>query len=310
VTDIDDIWDDDEDRQQFERRHTTPSATPESVAALSTEDVARQLDGFSIIWDTGVLEVEDPSEMSRRAAALLRAQAAEIARLTAALEAKAQEVSTLEGEVEDYRSSYVDRNDRAEEAEARAAALEAQVQALTKAVEPFCRTQVWEHIDSDEVITRASLYGVKVSAGAFRRAHAVLSEIRAALSPAPAQAQDVPPLVFDYTNWRGETGTRRAIPLRIYHGATEWHPEPQWLLEARDVDKDAVRAFAIKDMRPAQAQDAGAVVAEMARCLEAHAGYWRHAVWPMDFTPLRKQLLDVIAKARAAGLSTDGGERG
>ena len=54
-------------------------------------------------------------------------------------------------------------------------------------------------------------------------------------------------VTFGYTNWRGETGLREAIPDRIFWGATEWHPEPQWLLEAWDCDKQALRAFALSD---------------------------------------------------------------
>ncbi len=56
-------------------------------------------------------------------------------------------------------------------------------------------------------------------------------------------------LSFWYKNYRGELSERVAIPIRIYHGATEWHPEPQWLLEAWDMEKDAVRAFAMSDMQ-------------------------------------------------------------
>jgi len=55
------------------------------------------------------------------------------------------------------------------------------------------------------------------------------------------------PLTFTYRNWRGEIAERRAIPRRVYFGATEWHPEPQWLLRALDVDKGAERDFALKD---------------------------------------------------------------
>lgn len=51
-----------------------------------------------------------------------------------------------------------------------------------------------------------------------------------------------------YTNWRGETGVRRIIPKGIKFGANEWHPEPQWLLEALDIEKNADRAFALKDI--------------------------------------------------------------
>lgn len=52
-----------------------------------------------------------------------------------------------------------------------------------------------------------------------------------------------------YTNYRGETTTRKIQPSRLFWGSTEWHPEPQWLLEAWDFGKSAVRVFALKDMR-------------------------------------------------------------
>lgn len=51
-----------------------------------------------------------------------------------------------------------------------------------------------------------------------------------------------------YTNYRGETGVRRIIPIEIRFVSTEWHPEPQWVMEAYDVDKGAQRSFAIKDI--------------------------------------------------------------
>ena len=51
-----------------------------------------------------------------------------------------------------------------------------------------------------------------------------------------------------YTNWKGETSTRRIEPLFIHYGSNEWHPESQWLLRAFDVDKKAERDFAVKDI--------------------------------------------------------------
>jgi predicted DNA-binding transcriptional regulator YafY len=55
-------------------------------------------------------------------------------------------------------------------------------------------------------------------------------------------------VIIRYTNYRGETADRRIIPIRIRYGSTKWHPEPQWLLEAFDIDRDAGRAFALKDV--------------------------------------------------------------
>lgn len=58
---------------------------------------------------------------------------------------------------------------------------------------------------------------------------------------------DVPPLRITYRNWRGEVGERNIIPHSVWFGATEWHPEPQWLLSALDTDKGAARDFALAD---------------------------------------------------------------
>jgi predicted DNA-binding transcriptional regulator YafY len=52
-----------------------------------------------------------------------------------------------------------------------------------------------------------------------------------------------------YTNYRGETADRRVVPQSIRFAATEWHPEPQWLLDALDVDKNAERSFAMRDIQ-------------------------------------------------------------
>ena len=58
-----------------------------------------------------------------------------------------------------------------------------------------------------------------------------------------------------YTNYRGETALRTIEPIKIWFGGTEWHPEPQWLLDAIDIEKNDNRSFAMKDIKtwlPAQ----------------------------------------------------------
>ncbi len=52
-----------------------------------------------------------------------------------------------------------------------------------------------------------------------------------------------------YTNYKGETAYRNIVPEKIWFGSTEWHPEPQWLLDALDLEKNALRNFALKDVR-------------------------------------------------------------
>ena len=51
-----------------------------------------------------------------------------------------------------------------------------------------------------------------------------------------------------YKNHRGETGERRIIPRKLWFGSTEWHKEDQWLLDALDTGKGAMRGFAMKDI--------------------------------------------------------------
>ena len=53
---------------------------------------------------------------------------------------------------------------------------------------------------------------------------------------------------IDYTNWRGEREWRRILPLRLIFDSNEFHPEPQWLLVATDLDKAAERHFAMQDI--------------------------------------------------------------
>lgn len=56
-------------------------------------------------------------------------------------------------------------------------------------------------------------------------------------------------LKIRYKNYRGEVAERKILPKQIYFGSTEWHPEEQWLLEAYDLDKEANRTFALKDIQ-------------------------------------------------------------
>jgi predicted DNA-binding transcriptional regulator YafY len=48
-----------------------------------------------------------------------------------------------------------------------------------------------------------------------------------------------------YTNWKGETASRRIIPMSVRWGSNEYHPEAQWLVEGYDVDKAEYRTFAL-----------------------------------------------------------------
>jgi hypothetical protein len=52
-------------------------------------------------------------------------------------------------------------------------------------------------------------------------------------------------VVIDYTNWKGERSTRTIIPIGLRFGASEWHADEQWLLEAHDVERGVTRTFAM-----------------------------------------------------------------
>ena len=76
----------------------------------------------------------------------------------------------------------------------------------------------------------------------------------------PALAVEVSPgqtIRFRYRNWLGQIGTRTAQVVRLTYGVTEWHPEPQWLLEAVDTEKNQIRLFALNDMSPVDVADRG-----------------------------------------------------
>ena len=57
-----------------------------------------------------------------------------------------------------------------------------------------------------------------------------------------------PPLKIQYKNWRGVIAEREILPRRCYFGSNEWHTENQWLMTAWDVQKDAMRTFAMSDI--------------------------------------------------------------
>ncbi len=53
---------------------------------------------------------------------------------------------------------------------------------------------------------------------------------------------------IQYTNWRNEASERSIIPIEVWFGKTEWHPEEQWFLKALDVAKNTERDFAFRDI--------------------------------------------------------------
>lgn len=55
-------------------------------------------------------------------------------------------------------------------------------------------------------------------------------------------------VLIDYTNWRGERALRKILPFGLVFGSNQFHPEPQWLVQALDLKKGENRSFALKDI--------------------------------------------------------------
>jgi hypothetical protein len=55
-------------------------------------------------------------------------------------------------------------------------------------------------------------------------------------------------VVIDYTNHRGERALRTVEPMAMEYRVSPWHEGKQWIMQAWDVDKEAERDFAMKDI--------------------------------------------------------------
>lgn len=56
------------------------------------------------------------------------------------------------------------------------------------------------------------------------------------------------PIKVRYTNYRGEMAVRTIVPISFYFGSTEYHKEEQWLVKLWDVERDAERIYALKEI--------------------------------------------------------------
>lgn len=132
----------------------------------------------------------------------------------------------------------------------------------------------------------------------------------ATLPTAPGQKADPKDLQVVYRNWRGETSLRNIRPLRIEFRDTEWHPEPQWIMRAFDLDKGAWRDFALRDMAPVSAEDAGELAK---RCEEAADRVAKrcmgHDAPALISIPRQPTDIDAVLIEAAAALRRMAGER-
>lgn len=55
---------------------------------------------------------------------------------------------------------------------------------------------------------------------------------------------------IDYINWQEVRSVKHILPSgRLYFSSTQWHPEPQWLMEAEDLTEGVHRQYAMSGIR-------------------------------------------------------------
>jgi len=54
-------------------------------------------------------------------------------------------------------------------------------------------------------------------------------------------------VTIDYVNYRDERGSRliRPVAYSLRLDSNEWHPQPQWLFTALDIERNVERSFAM-----------------------------------------------------------------
>lgn len=56
-------------------------------------------------------------------------------------------------------------------------------------------------------------------------------------------------LEFDYLNWKGNTVHRRVqVQGQVYYGISEYYPEPTWLVNGTDLDRNVARTYKMSNM--------------------------------------------------------------
>ncbi len=54
---------------------------------------------------------------------------------------------------------------------------------------------------------------------------------------------------FDYVNWKNESRHRRAEIHGIHWGTSEYYPEPTWLADGIDLDRNVRRTYNMMNMK-------------------------------------------------------------
>lgn len=105
-----------------------------------------------------------------------------------------------------------------------------------------------DQILSIPVPKRTDVAHTVAEAQAYQLGHYDARAAAADLARAASIPVDAGEVVIDYTNWRGERGERIIRPTRLWWGQTQYHPKPQFLLTALDVERNALRDFAMADI--------------------------------------------------------------
>jgi predicted DNA-binding transcriptional regulator YafY len=74
-------------------------------------------------------------------------------------------------------------------------------------------------------------------------------------APAGSRAPSTAAVRIIYTNYRRETALRTVIPDSFWFGETEWHRGEQWFMDAYDVERHAIRSFALADIKSWSSSD-------------------------------------------------------
>ena len=100
-----------------------------------------------------------------------------------------------------------------------------------------------------EIVYTDWQYGLDIDNNHFSWTSEMLELIEPKANKLQTQPVEIPiPIKVKYKNWKGEIGIRTIIPQQIHYGCTDYHKENQWLMDVFDVDKDALRTYALMDI--------------------------------------------------------------
>jgi len=102
-----------------------------------------------------------------------------------------------------------------------------------------------------EIVYSDWQYGLDIDDNLFSWSNEMLELIETKVETKVNRMQTQPveiPLKVKYKNWKGEIGIRTIIPLKVHYGKTDYHKTEQWLIDVFDVEKDALRTYAMMDI--------------------------------------------------------------